>query len=208
MTESVLTVELNEKLQKLRKQRGLTQEELAKQLYVSRTAVSKWESGRGTPGIESLKAISAFFGVPVDDLLSGEALTIMDETDCGRRKAYMQDMIFGGMDCGMALLLVLPLFAQRVNGAVQAVSLLGLTAVHPGTKAAYAAAVVAMTVTGVLTLALQNSACALWAENKARLSSLLGIAGLLLLIAGRQPYAAAFVCFALAIKVLILLKRR
>ena len=37
---------------------GLTQEELAEALYVSRTAISKWESGRGYPNIESLKAIS------------------------------------------------------------------------------------------------------------------------------------------------------
>ena len=39
-------MEFHEKLQQLRKQRGLTQEDLAAQLYVSRTAVSKWESGR------------------------------------------------------------------------------------------------------------------------------------------------------------------
>ena len=49
---------LNEKLQVLRKQRGLTQEELAKALFVSRTAVSKWESGRGCPSIDSLKALA------------------------------------------------------------------------------------------------------------------------------------------------------
>jgi len=46
-------MEFNEKLQELRKQRGLTQEELAEKLYVSRTAISKWESGRGYPNIES-----------------------------------------------------------------------------------------------------------------------------------------------------------
>ena len=38
-------MELNEKLQMLRKQKGLTQEQLAAELYVSRTAISKWESG-------------------------------------------------------------------------------------------------------------------------------------------------------------------
>lgn len=61
-----------EKLRRLHKQRGLTQEQLAQQLYVSRTAISKRESGKGYPNIESLKAISALFAVSIDDLLSGE----------------------------------------------------------------------------------------------------------------------------------------
>ena len=50
------------------------QEELAEALYVSRTAVSKWESGRGYPSIDSLKEISRYFSVTIDDLLSGEQL--------------------------------------------------------------------------------------------------------------------------------------
>ena len=73
-------MELNQKLQELRKQKGLTQEELAESLYVSRTAISKWESGRGYPNIESLKAIAKFFSVTVDELLStDEVLTIAEE---------------------------------------------------------------------------------------------------------------------------------
>ena len=69
-------MEFNEKLQELRKQKALTQEELAKELFVSRTAISKWESGRGYPNIESLKLIAQFFSVTVDELLSSnEALT-------------------------------------------------------------------------------------------------------------------------------------
>ena len=73
-------MEFNEKLQELRKQRGLTQEELAELLYVSRTAVSKWESGRGYPNIDSLKAISKCFSVSLDELLSSDAiLTIAEE---------------------------------------------------------------------------------------------------------------------------------
>lgn len=54
-------MEFNEKLQELRKQKGLTQEQLAEVLYVSRTAISKWESGRGYPSIDSLKEISKEF---------------------------------------------------------------------------------------------------------------------------------------------------
>ena len=75
-------MELSEKLQELRKEKGLTQEELAEALFVSRTAISKWESGRGVPNIESLKAISKFFSVSIDELLSGEEiLKIADEDD-------------------------------------------------------------------------------------------------------------------------------
>ena len=55
------SMEFHEKLQKLRKSKGLTQEELACALYVSRAAVSKWESGRGYPNMDSLRAISAYF---------------------------------------------------------------------------------------------------------------------------------------------------
>ena len=83
-------MELSEKLQELRKEKGLTQEELAEALFVSRTAISKWESGRGVPNIESLKAISKFFSVSIDELLSGEEiLKIADEDNKQKEKDLM-----------------------------------------------------------------------------------------------------------------------
>ena len=59
-------MEFHEKLQQLRKQKNLTQEELAELLFVSRTAISKWESGRGLPNIDSLKAIYKVFSISID----------------------------------------------------------------------------------------------------------------------------------------------
>ena len=53
-------MEFHEKLQELRKQKNLTQEELSEILFVSRTAISKWVSGRGYPSIDSLKEISNY----------------------------------------------------------------------------------------------------------------------------------------------------
>lgn len=82
-------MEFNEKLQELRKNKGLTQEELAEALYVSRTAISKWESGRGYPNIDSLKEISKFFSVTIDELLSGEKLLSIAEKE---NKANLQRM--------------------------------------------------------------------------------------------------------------------
>ena len=74
-------MEFNEKLQQLRTGKNLTQEQLAEQLYVSRTAISKWESGKGYPNIESLKCISKFFSVTIDELLSGDELITLAETE-------------------------------------------------------------------------------------------------------------------------------
>lgn len=59
----------NEKLKMLRKERGLTQEELAEELCVSRQAITKWESGEGIPDIENLKQISILFNTSIDELV-------------------------------------------------------------------------------------------------------------------------------------------
>ena len=58
-----------DKLKSLRVEKGLTQEALAEQLYVTRAAVSKWENGKGYPNIESLRQISRLFHVTVDELI-------------------------------------------------------------------------------------------------------------------------------------------
>ena len=58
-----------EKLKEARKEAGLTQEELASKLSVSRQAITKWESGKGMPDVENLKAISAALDVSIDYLL-------------------------------------------------------------------------------------------------------------------------------------------
>lgn len=79
-------MEFHEKLQELRKQKGLTQEELAQLLYVSRTAVSKWESGRGYPNIDSLKAIAKFYAVSIDELLTGDGVLALTEESTGKKK--------------------------------------------------------------------------------------------------------------------------
>jgi len=199
-------MEFNEKLQALRKQKGLTQEELAQALYVSRTAISKWESGRGYPGIDSLKAVAAFFSVTVDELLSGgEVLTIAEE-DLRHREDCLRDLVFGLLDCSAAMFLFLPLFGQKADGLVAAVSLLSLTQIEPYLKGLYFTALLAMAGLGMLTLALQACRRPVWTKHKRRLSLLLNGAGALLFIISRQPYGAALLFLFLAVKVLLLIK--
>lgn len=57
-----------EQLQLLRRRSGLTQEQFAEQLQVSRQAVSKWESGKGYPEMEKLLYICQRYGVTLNDL--------------------------------------------------------------------------------------------------------------------------------------------
>lgn len=199
-------MEFHEKLQKLRKQKSLTQEELAEALYVSRAAVSKWESGRGYPNIDSLKTMAKFFGVTVDELLSGEQLLAVAEDDHKQKQSHFRDLVFGLLDISTALLFLLPFFGQKSHDQVQAVSLLALGEIAPYLKPAYFAAVLGCITWGILTLALQNCQKAIWAKSKGKISLILSAAGTLLFMVSLQPYAAAFLFIYLLIKTLTLIK--
>ena len=200
-------MEFHEKLQELRKNRGLTQEELAEALYVSRTAISKWESGRGMPSIESLKAISKFFAVTLDDLLSSEELLVIAEDDHKQKEMHIRDLIYGLLDCSMALLFVLPFFGQKVNGAIQEVSLLALTEIQVYLKILYLVIVIGMTAFGILTLVLRSCNGERWVKYKSKVSLSVNAIGVFLFIISQQPYAAVFFFAFLIIKALMLIKR-
>ena len=62
----------SEKLKTLRKQKNLSQEELAEKIHVSRQAITKWESGLGLPDIENIIAVSVLFNESLDSLLKEE----------------------------------------------------------------------------------------------------------------------------------------
>ena len=130
-------MEFGEKLQELRKNKGLTQEELAEELYVSRTAVSKWESGRGYPSIDSLKDISKFFSVSIDDLLSGEKLLSIAEKENKSNIRNMCDLLFSIVDLFSIILIVLPLYPNAIDGFVYSVNLLNYTQVSGINKTVY-----------------------------------------------------------------------
>lgn len=189
-------MEFNEKLQQLRKRKGMTQEELAEVLYVSRTAISKWESGRGYPNIDSLKAIATFFHVTIDELLSGDELLTLAQEERQQGESRQRDLVYGLLDVSSALLLFLPFFGQEAEGSIRSVSLLSLTGAPGYLKAAYLLVVTGMILLGILTLALQK----LWQKSKVTLSLGLNTAGVLLMIISQQPYAATLLFVFLMIK--------
>ena len=73
-------MEFNGRLYELRKQKGMSQEELANRLNVTRQTVSKWEVGDSTPDMEKLVAISDLFGVSLDELVLGKEQAAQEAT--------------------------------------------------------------------------------------------------------------------------------
>ena len=206
MRKSVM--EFHEKLQELRRQKGLTQEDLAARLYVSRTAISKWESGRGYPNIESLKALASFFSVTVDELLSTDEVLTLAEEESKQAETKVCDLVYGLLDLSMSLLFFLPFFATRATGGIQSLSLIALCSIPVYIKVSYLAVVIGLTLTGVLMLALQNCRLSSWLKSKTILSLALGTVAVLLFVISSQPYAAVFAFVLLAIKAFVRIKRK
>lgn len=200
-------MEFHEKLQELRKQKKLTQEELSEILFVSRTAISKWESGRGYPSIDSLKAIAKFFGVTIDELLSNRELICIAEKDSHQKTQHMRDLVFGLIDCSVVMLFFIPLFGQQGGEIIRQVSLLSLQETPLFIKVAYFAIILLTVACGIATLALQNYSSIIWIKTKTILSMILTIISVVIFIASLQPYVAFFTFVLLIIKGALLLKR-
>ena len=199
-------MEFNEKLQELRKNKGLTQEELAEALYVSRTAISKWESGRGYPSIDSLKEIAKYFSVTIDELLSSDEVLSIAEEDNKQKETHFRSLVFGLLDISTLMFFFLPFFGQKANGVIQEVSLLSLNEITTYLKTAYYAIVISIAVYGILTLTFQNCQKVFWTKNRDKISLILNVAAVLLFIISSQVYAGAFLFIFLVIKALMLIK--
>ena len=190
-------MEFNEKLQELRKSKGLTQEELAEKLFVSRTAISKWESGRGYPSIDSLKEISRYFSVTIDELICPEEILSAAEEEkqalAGRTLAFISNTL----DLLIALLLFLPVFGNG-EASPAAVSLLGLTDVHAWVRIVFLTVIGLTAINGLCGLILIRFDRPVWNKHRLVTGMVLSVLSVAVFIAVRQPYAG-ILCFALLV---------
>ena len=199
-------MEFHEKLQELRKNRGLTQEELAEAIFVSRTAVSKWESGRGYPNIDSLKELSSFFSVTIDDLLSSDTLLSIAEKENKSNIQSICDVVFGIIDVCSVMLIVLPLYPNTVNGFIYSVNLFSYTQVTSVIRIMYWGMFLALVIVGVIKLLITKT-------GNIRLNKVMTMASMLIssllifvLAMTRAAYAIIVVFLLLMVKVIFLLK--
>ena len=197
-------MEFNEKLRQLRKSKGLTQDRLAEKLYVSRTAVSKWESGRGYPNIDSLKRISELFGVTVDDLLSGDRLLSIAETEARQAVTYIYRLLSAVADLLAVVLVVLPLYPDRADSFVYAVTLAHYTDVTPVNKAVYLVLYISLIAAGIARIFTLKK------DKTYRMFTVFSVAmssvAVLILAFAREAYAVAVVFSLLAAKAFLIVK--
>ena len=192
-------MDFGEKLKALRTERGLTQEQLAARLYVSRTAVSKWETGGGSPNLDSLQAVARLFDVSVDDLLSADDLIVLarDERRSTARSSGM--LSFGLLDVLAVVFAFIPLYGVDDGSVVRMANLAdyGASVDFGASFAVMAAAVVSLMFVGAVEIVL----AAAGSRRAARIVALVGFAvqalAVVLFASTMQPYATtlAFALF-------------
>ena len=200
-------MEFHEKLQELRKSRGLTQEELAEALFVSRTAISKWESGRGYPSIDSLKEISRYFAVSIDELLSGDQLVLIAEKENKSNLNCLCDLLFGFVDLLSLLLIFLPLYPKPVDGYIYSVSLIEYVDNEIWICMTYWSLFILLTIIGIMNIIMVKFKFERGKKEITFLSLGIGIITVLFLAITREPYAVTVAFLLLLIKGGLLYKR-
>ena len=199
-------MDFGEKLKALRTERGLTQEQLAARLYVSRTAVSKWETGGGSPNLDSLQAVARLFDVSVDDLLSTDDLIVLarDERRSTARSSGM--LSFGLLDVLAVVFAFIPLYGVDDGSFVRMANLAdyGASVDFGASFAVMAAAVVSLMFVGAVEIVLaaagsRRAARILKRPNHKPLQAL----AVVLFASTMQPYATTLMFVLLLAKVVV-----
>jgi transcriptional regulator with XRE-family HTH domain len=201
-------MEFGEKLQELRKKKDMTQEELAEALYVSRTAISKWESGRGYPSIDSLKEISRFFSVSIDELLSAEKMVSIAEKENKENIQYICNMLLGTVDLMALALIILPIFPSLRDGFYYAVSLPYYTQTSDFNLACYWGLIVSLVLMGVAKLIMTRLRLKRGQKTVTTLSLVIGIIAVLFFAMAREAYGAVILFLLVVAKWMLIYKMR
>ena len=198
-------MELYEKIQKIRKENNLTQEQFAEKIYVSRTAVSKWETGRGTPSLDSLQMISKEFNVCIDDLLSSDQIIDFAKQENAEKINKFKLSFDSFINLGALLAIVLPLYKTETDGIYYSIYLSHLGGWQ---GIAFWLAPILMAIGGAFMLVFNQFEKPKLAEIMQISSLIVNISAIALLVVTQQPYPALFFFFIFVIKSLGMIKWR
>ncbi len=198
-------MEFNEKLQELRKARSMTQEELAEALFVSRTAVSKWEQGRGYPNLDSLKEISKFFSVSIDELICSEEIISAAADEKKECMDKYSTLTCNLLDIFMTLMLFLPVFGNGTDDPAS-VSLFAIIGLSVWIKIVFVVLVGIAVLNGICGVIISRFDKPVWSHNILVTGMVLSIACAAVFILTRQPYAGIICLAILVVKGLLIIK--
>lgn len=198
-------MELSEKIQKLRKERGLTQEQFAEQLFVSRTAVSKWETGRGTPSMESLQLIAKLCGITLDELLQAEEIIAVAENENKENINRFAFCIDGIFDMAAVVGLFLPLYKTEMNGLFYSVPLYQYTG---WLAALYWLFPIAMALCGIVQILISKSEREKFKRSINLIGLFLNVGAVFVLVLSSQPYPAVMFFTLLLIRGAVMLLKQ
>ena len=205
--KSSIKKSLGEVLKQHREECKMTQEFVAESIGVSRQAVSKWETGRGYPSIDSLKEISRYFSVSIDELLSGDQLVLIAEKENKSNLNGLCDLLFGFTDLLSLMLIFLPLYSKPVDGYIYSVSLIEYVDNEIWIRMTYWGLFIALTIIGIVNILMVNFKFEKGKKVITFLSVGLSIITVLYLAIAREPYAVTVAFLLLLIKGGLLYKR-
>ena len=200
-------MEFGKKIQKLRNQNNWTQEQLAEKLYVSRTAVSKWENGLGYPNIDSLKDIAKLFNKTIDELLSSEEIIDIAKEENKSNMKKTNNLIYGLLDIISIFLIFLPIYAKKTEDFIYSVSLIN-TNISNIIKISYIVILSILSLIGIIEIILN------FIDNK-KLQNIVNILSLIVqtlsivfFILSRQIYLTTIIFIILIIKMLLKVSKK
>lgn len=199
-------MEFKEKIQNLRSKHNLTQEQLSEKLYVSRTAISKWESGKGYPNIDTLKDISKLFNVTIDDLLSSEEIINIAKEEQKINSKKTNNFIYGLLDVISILFIFLPIYANKVNDFIYSVSLINSNGTSVTIKILYMILLSILSLIGIIEIILNFIDNSKIQKVINKLSLHFQVISILIFAFSRQAYLTNIVFVLLIIKVILLFR--
>lgn len=173
-------------------------------LYVSRTAISKWESGRGYPNINSLKDISKFFSVSIDDLLSGEKLISIAEKENKSNIQNICDLLFGIIDIMSIILIFLALYPKQIDNLIYSVNLF---LYNESSYIIYWIMFILLIIIGIIKVVFNQMKIEKNCNVITNISIIVSIITVLFLIVTRQVYAPIIAFLFLIFKGILVLKK-
>lgn len=112
-----------DKLKELRQDKGISQAKLAEEIFVSRSAVAKWENGLGLPNDESLKLMAEYFGVTEKELLqdkTNEQILVSKNQTIEDQQKIIVGLVIG---CGIGLMLLGYLFIEPLRENISMIAI-------------------------------------------------------------------------------------